>query len=249
MMRKIWPLLLFMFCLNWQSCAAFETIKVYSYHLKPPLILDQATGRGLYNDVLSYLNKQNSVYRFELQYLPRRRLDLLLKTGKLDGLVMGVNPVWFDDRNEQKFLWSLPFMSDTDEIVSSRDRPFDYTGPKSMLGMRIGTVLGYYYPGLNELLAEGKIQRDDASSDENSFRKLMAGRVDAAIVSRSQYDYEMKTHEELSGHFYISRQPLEQYERHIMLPLSMPRVQAQINAMLKNSAADPNWQKLINGYR
>ncbi|MFZ6873489.1 substrate-binding periplasmic protein [Undibacterium sp. Di27W] len=224
-------------------------IKVYSYHLKPPLILDQATGRGLYNDMLSYLNKENTGYRFELIYLPRRRLDLLVNSGQLDGLVIGVNPVWFNDKEEQKFLWTLPVMNDIDEVVSSKNRPFEFTGAKSMNGMRIGLVLGYYYFGVNELIAEGKILRDDASSEEHSFRKLMAGRIDAAIISRSNYDYEMKNHPELQGLFHISKNPHDQYDRQILIPLHMTKVQQQINIILRNAANDPIWQKLINAYR
>ena len=248
MTRKFWLVLFLLAGLSWKTCTAFETIKVYSYHLKPPLILDQATGRGLYNDMLSYLNKSSS-YRFELHYLPRRRLDLLVNSGSLDGLVIGVNPAWFNDKSEQKFLWSLPVMNDIDEVVSSKERPFEYNGPLSMSGMRIGLVLGYYYFGVNELIAEGKAQRDDASSEEHSFRKLMAGRIDAAIISRSNYDYEMKNHPELRGQFYISKKPHDQYSRHIMMPLNMGKVHAQIKAILKNSANDPIWQKLVTNYQ
>ncbi len=248
-MRKFWPVLFLLLCLNWQSCVAVEVIKVYSYHLKPPLILDPDTGRGLYNDILSYMNKQNKVYRFELQYLPRRRLDLLVQSGKLDGVVIGVNPIWFNDRNEDKFLWSFPIMYDIDDVISSVEHPFEYTGPQSMVGLRIGLVLGYYYFGVNELIAEGKIQRDDASSEEHNFRKLLAGRIDAAIISRSNYDYEMKNHPDMQGHFYISKTPHDEYGRQVMLPLRMKHVQVQINNILKNAANDPIWAKLVNGYR
>ncbi len=248
-MHKTCSALVLLSSMCWQHCAAVEMVKVYSYHLKPPLILDQMTGRGLYNDMLSYLNKENTAYRFELIYLPRRRLDLLVNSGALDGLVIGVSPVWFNDKAEKKFLWTLPVMSDTDDVVSSKIRPFEFTGAQSMNGMRIGLVLGYYYYGVSELITEGKIQRDDASSEEHSFRKLIAGRIDAAIISRSNYDYEMKNHPDLQGQFHISKNPHDQYDRQILVPLSMPKVQQQINVILRNAVHDPIWQKLVNAYR
>lgn len=248
-MHRICSALILLLCLCWQNSGAVEMVKVYSYHLKPPLILDQVTGRGLYNDMLSYLNKENTAYRFELIYLPRRRLDLLINSGNLDGLVIGVSPVWFNDREEQKFLWTLPLMNDIDDVVSSKNQAFEFAGAKSMTGMRIGLVLGYYYYGVSELIAEGKIQRDDASSEEHSFRKLLAGRIDAAIISRSNYDYEMKNHPDLKGQFYISKKPHDQYDRQILVPLNMPKVQQQINVILRNAANDLIWQKLISAYR
>lgn len=248
-MRRFLPIFFLLLSLGSRYAFAIDMVKVYSYHLKPPLILDANTGRGLYTDMLSYLNKENSAYRFQLQYLPRRRLDTLVKSGNLDGIVIGVNPVWFDDKSEKKFLWTTPVMGDIDDVISTKKHPVEYAGPESLEGMRIGLVLGYYYFGVNELISEGKIQRDDASSEEHNFKKLLAGRIDAAIISRSSYDYEMKHYPEMQGLFHISKKPHDVFDRRIMVPLNMVKIHAQINTILKDAADDPNWQKMISDYR
>ena len=55
-------------------------------------------------------------YRFTVQEIPRRRLDLLLQQGQLDGLVVGVSPDWFADAS--RYRWSHAFIDDGNLLVS-----------------------------------------------------------------------------------------------------------------------------------
>lgn len=228
---------------------AKEVIKVYTYHLKPPFVVREATHEGLYFDALNYFNKKSAQYQFELHYLPRRRLDLMVNTGTLDGLVIGVNPLWFNDKQERKYLWTSTLLHDVDEVISTKEKAFEYTGLESLTGLRVGLVLGYYYFGVSEMATTGKLSRDDASSEDHNFKKLLANRIDVAIISRSNHDFVMKHQPELVGKFFISSKPHDQYERRIMIPLSMPKVHQALSTVVSQMHSDPVWKERIATYR
>lgn len=228
---------------------AKEVIKVYTYHLKPPFVVREATRDGLYFDAINYFNSKNNQYQFELHYLPRRRLDLMVNAGTLDGLVIGVNPLWFNDKQERKYLWTGTLLHDVDEVISTKEKAFEYTGLESLTGLRVGLVLGYYYFGVSEMATAGKLSRDDASSEDHNFKKLLANRIDVAIISRSNHDFVMKHQPELVGKFSISSKPHDQYERRIMIPLSMTKVHQVLSTILPQMHSDPVWKERIGTYR
>ncbi|WP_395004810.1 substrate-binding periplasmic protein [Undibacterium sp.] len=231
------------------GAAAKEVIKVYTYHLKPPFVVREALQSGLYFDVLTYFNKKNSQYQFELHYLPRRRLDLMVNEGKLDGLIIGVSPIWFNDKQQQRYLWTATFFRDVDEVISSKTKAFDFTGLESLAGLRVGLVLGYYYYGVSEMALANKLIRDDASSEDHNFRKLLADRIDVAIISRSNHDFVMKHQPELVGKFHISAKPHDQYERRILLPVGFSKVHKLLGPILQQMHVDPAWKETLALYR
>jgi polar amino acid transport system substrate-binding protein len=117
------------------------------------------------------------------------------------------------------------------------------------IGLRVGLVLGYYYFGVSEMAASGKLSRDDASSEDHNFKKLLANRIDVAIISRSNHDFVMKHQPELVGKFFISSKPHDQYERRIMIPLSMPKVHQALSTIVSRMHSDPIWKEHMATYR
>ncbi|MDO8303937.1 MAG: hypothetical protein Q7T18_11915, partial [Sedimentisphaerales bacterium] len=114
-------------------------------------MIDEFRAKGLDHDTTRYFNSHTEEFQFSLVYLPRKRLDLLIERDALDGIVIGVNPVWFGDKDEKKYLWTSTFLTDANEVISTKEKAFEYTGLDSLKGMRVGMVLGHYYAGLNEL--------------------------------------------------------------------------------------------------
>ncbi|MBI3714075.1 MAG: transporter substrate-binding domain-containing protein [Burkholderiales bacterium] len=232
-----------------QMSYAREVVKVYTYHLKLPLVIDEVAHTGMYFDVLRYFNQHQSDYQYELHYLPRRRLDALVNDGKLDGLVIGVSPLWFGDVNESKYAWTKSFVHDTDEVISLRETAFEFTDPESLLGKKVGLVFGYYYRGVSELAQAGKLKRDDASSEDHHFRKLLAQRIDVAIISRSNYEYVMKIQPEWAARFHVSKIPHDQFERRILLPQHLSKLQHDLNKLIEKMHHDPAWRQQMQTYR
>ena len=107
--------------------------------------------------VLILVQKANRVcleiflYEFHTVFLPRKRLDRYLSNNKLDGLVIGVNPIWFNDSSETLYLWSDSFYQDRDLVISSAKKPIEYQYPNSLLNKRIAGVRGFKYFGIDAL--------------------------------------------------------------------------------------------------
>ncbi len=78
-----------------------DTIKVWTYHEFPPFIVNEQAQTGLSYDLVELLTERSGgEHEFRLQVAPRERLNNRLKV-KEPGIVLWVNPNWFDD-TEQK---------------------------------------------------------------------------------------------------------------------------------------------------
>lgn len=238
-------------CLPWlpgSAPAAADEIILYAYHLKPPYIIDRAKQVGLYYDVARYLNERIASHTFKTVYLPRKRLETQLEMGQLHGMVIGVHPTWFKDGDRTRYLWSPPFMHDEDIVVSRASEPVNYEQPESLVGKHVGLSFGYYYYGVDELVKAGKVERDDAINEEITLDKLVHKRVDAAIVTRSTYDYMLRQRSEWQKLFYIARKPHDAFERMILMPREFGAAAPGVAVALTLIMQDPAWQKLMRSY-
>lgn len=130
--------------------------------------------------------------RAELMVMPRLRVQQMLVRGEID-VRCYVNPTWLRESHHQ-YIWSLPFMVQRDLIVArSQEQPL----AERHNGERVGTVLGFSYPGLEPLFASGQLQRDDARTQELVLEKLEARRYRYAISNQLTLDW------------YNSRQPAQ----------------------------------------
>jgi polar amino acid transport system substrate-binding protein len=68
----------------------------------PPYILPDQT--GLYGAYLNLLSERLPENDFTLTFLPRGRINWLLENEDLDGIVIGVNPLWFNDSEQKKHI-------------------------------------------------------------------------------------------------------------------------------------------------
>jgi len=73
-------------------------VDVFVYHLKPPFIVSNTNKLGLYFDFSAYLNSKTDKYHFETVFVPRKRIEIMLDSDKFEGILLGVNPVWFKDK-------------------------------------------------------------------------------------------------------------------------------------------------------
>lgn len=225
-----------------------QLISAYTYHLKPPYIIDLESETGLYFDFVDYLSQKVPGFQFHLTYLPRKRLDIYLERNQLNGIIVGVNPAWFKDREEKKYFWTPKIFDDRDDVVSNIQSPLEYQGPESLFGKTIGGVLGYYYFGINEAVGAGKVSREDANSERALLEMIYHKRVTAGIVSNATFNYLVVKHG-WQGRFHLSQQPHDLYTRHVLVPLNLEEVSAAINTVIDNIPNDPAWHKILDKYR
>jgi polar amino acid transport system substrate-binding protein len=243
-----WVSLLLFFSLSIKVLAAEKiNIDVYVYHLKPPFIVSNTNRLGLYFDFSSYLNSKTNKYHFETVFVPRKRIETMLDSGKLDGILLGVNPTWFKDKTETKYLWTTNVYQDQDEVISLRENPVEYTGAESFRGKILGGIRGFYYFGIDEQVKLGEITRIDTIGEYELLQMIMLKRVDAGIVSRSTLEYLMKA-KGWQNKFYLSKKPHDQYERRILIPHSKKDVYDEISPLIKALPNDPFWKLILKQY-
>jgi polar amino acid transport system substrate-binding protein len=117
--------------------------------------------------------------------LPRNRLAAALETGEGD-ILCGYLPEWLAGG----FDWSRPFIPVSDVVASLRR----VAAPRSIAdlrGKRIGTVLGFHYPEIEAGLGADFV-RDDAVSDAMSLQKMLAGRFDYVLTTKSTVDSQTR---------------------------------------------------------
>lgn len=223
-------------------------VTVYAYHLKPPFIVDQHQELGLYYDFSAFLNSKGDTYRFHTQFVPRNRVEHDLTHKNFDGVLLGVSPIWFRDQAEKKYLWTPGIYDDQDEIVSLAESPFDYRGPKSLVGKKLGGVLGFAYFGVDKLVAKGKIARINTVGEHEVLEMLLKGRVDVGIVSRSTLNY-LVAREGWQGRFYLSRQPHDRFARRVLVLRRDQALYDYLLPILQGLQSDKDWQAILRKYQ
>ncbi|UTA47129.1 hypothetical protein L1F30_13280 [Simiduia sp. 21SJ11W-1] len=196
-----------------------ESIPLYYYHDKPPYIVDPSSQQGDYFELVSHLNNVPGGYHFYLEYLPRNRVDRKLSQGQLDGPVIGVNPLWFKDPDEQRYWWTSAIFNDRDIFVSKALRPFEFVDASSLHGKLACLVLGNYYVGVSEAVSEGVLRQIKTTREEVVLEMLDQDRCDFGIVSESLFRYWQASHT-APGSFYVARQPHDEFQRRILVPRS-----------------------------
>ncbi|KTF16072.1 substrate-binding periplasmic protein [Pseudoalteromonas sp. H105] len=216
-MAKYWLLFVLIICPIALAEQGKFKVTVYAYHLQPPLIIDIGGQSGLYFDLVNHLNRLSNEYEFSLVYVPRKRIEVMLERNEMNGILLGVNPKWFKDKSEQKYLWTSKVFEDRDEVVSLQSAPFEYKSPNSLKGKIVGGVRGFYYAGINEAVAEGQVNRIDTVDEEALLAMLTKQRIDAAIIGRTMFEYYLSDSVK-EAVFHLSAQPHDEYHRRILVP-------------------------------
>lgn len=230
------------------SAQATERIEVWTYHTSPPFAAGQ--NPGLSETLIELLNQHPSNhdrYFFALSQLPRRRLDARLAENR-PGVLLWTTPEFFPARLVARARWTSPLLCDTQDFVSLASQPFDYDGPGSLHGLRLGGVLGHYYQTLQDDIDKGRIRREDVHSDLQNLHKLLSGRIDVALLPRSaRYFYE--TTEIPPARLHVSDVPLYTFERHILITASLnPAATQFIQQLITDLPHSARWQALLRRY-
>ncbi|WP_421903318.1 substrate-binding periplasmic protein [Maridesulfovibrio sp.] len=227
--------------------SAGQKINVWCYYCDPPFAI--GTNEGLKQDFVTLLNEEaKGEFSFELLSMSRKRLDLFLSEGK-SGIILFVSPIWMKEQGKAKFVWSPPILHDRNEIVSRRDNPVDYLGPKSVYGLTMAGVFGHKYKGLDEAIAQGKITRKDAASMDLNLRTVVENRgKDFTTIPNSVLGYLLHKYN-YEDRVYISPAPLTKYTRHILLNNPDPRLKKFIFDFTSTLENNKEWKKIKDKYK
>ncbi|MBE9610941.1 MULTISPECIES: diguanylate cyclase [Chitinilyticum] len=193
---------------------AGQVVMLINQNSTPPFV---TTGQsGLSADFTALLNRHlGGKYRFQLDILPRKRIDYLLAQPGWQGIVLWNSPDWHTPAYRMQFVWSKPLLDDEDLLLSPRSAPLEWHGPESLHGKVLGGVRGYRYRDVEPAIAAGQIRREDTGNEYNNYRKLVAARVDALFSARSTFLYFQKIQPDLTEKLYVSSRPRLHFQRHL----------------------------------
>ncbi len=245
-MKTIVSTLLLLCALLAGASSRAEVVNVYTSANFAPLMLGD--GRGVYPDLVNHLNRQKlGDYTLALHYLPRRRLQVKLEEGSLDGIVIGMMPEWLGDAGQRKYLWTAPFAADRFALVSLASKPMPPQDRRALSGATVGITTGYVYPGLDGWFAAARLQRREGSSDEKNIEKLLRGRIDSVIVAESMARYFIRTHK-LSARLRVYPMPGPDTERRFLVQRRDARVFDALAPAVLRLKQDPAWREATAAY-
>ncbi|MBB5204296.1 polar amino acid transport system substrate-binding protein [Inhella inkyongensis] len=122
----------------------------------------------------------------EISILPWKRALLDLEEGVLDA-VLGVSRGGLNEREEMLAFPDEPLSTAYSHFYFRADRPFLFDGLFTLKGKRVAVLAGYRHPP--DFSAASYFQREASATHEQSLRKLLAGRVDLALVHAAVGEY------------------------------------------------------------
>ncbi|HCM05281.1 MAG TPA: hypothetical protein DIC30_04655 [Oceanospirillales bacterium] len=227
-------------------------VKVYTYHEKPPYFMHAKKGNqpygvsetGIYHDFVEYLNTQQQNHKYELHFMPRLRLEKLLNNKELDGIIIGVNPLWFKDKEQKKFLWTSSIMNDRDIFLVNSESNINFSKTEEFIGFTFVLARGSYYKGITELAKQEKIKMSVTSNAQQNLDMLSHHRADVTIMSELTANYFFNK-EYPREKFRILSTPHDTFERMILIPRSQQHLHEELRILVKKSASDNAWQDTL----
>ena len=111
----------------------------------------------------------------------------MLTSGRADAICY-VMPFWIDG----DYQWSSPLVPDAEMVIARPAAPV-VRSLKDLRDKRVGTVGGYRYPRVEQVLGK-RFLRADADTLEKSLQQLQGGKVDYTIVGENMLAYQLRIH-------------------------------------------------------
>ncbi|EAT11351.1 transporter substrate-binding domain-containing protein [Bermanella marisrubri] len=220
-----------------------QPIPIFEYHTFPPMIVSESRESGLTFGFARLLNRSSKQFNFqvELQSLPATLSRL--KNGE-PAVVLFVSPIWFDDIQREKYLWTEPVYQLRDEVVSRKEVAFEYQGPESLLGLTVAGIEGYTYSDLEPLVQQGRAKRINFANDKEVLKALMRNKeIDIAIVNSGPLSFYRNTMT-LNERLHISELPQGEYPVRILVSKALPSVFSYIQNTVENLPNNKMWQDM-----
>jgi polar amino acid transport system substrate-binding protein len=171
---------------------------------------------------------------------PRKRLAEALQRGEGD-LLCDYQSDWLPGT----FAWSRPFIPDQALLISARTAPAP-TSLVALAGQPVGTVRGYVYPEMADLLRTGFL-RDDAPDAVANLQKLERGRIQHALTGRRVLEYQQRL-----GHVKLALHPplvVSEVLAQCALSPSSPVGLSALNSAIQGLVAEGELNRLLAKYR
>ena len=213
----------------------------------PVVFSDRGVPRGLLPAILKRLERETGDI-YELRLVPWKRAYETALNG--EGGLIGVS---YTKERAEVFDFSKPVYDDDIQIVVLREKRFPFKVAGDLKGKTLGGVQGASYgEEVDRLIAAGVFKVDRDLGQVGRLRKLLAGRLDAALIGNGNagFDYAINGDEVLRGSrgkFEILPVPLARDALHLSFPKKMGKaaVLARFDAALVRLQRSAEWKGLI----
>lgn len=223
--------------------AAEQLVDAYNTYLSPPFLTPE--GGGLAAELVERLNAQlRGQYRLRLHHIPRQRLMLaeMRDPARFEGVGLLLSPAFVKEDRQPRFLWSEPIFHDYNVLVFAGPTPPHLASAADLAGLRFGAIIGYRYLYLEQLLAAGRIRRQDTGAERLNLRKVALGRVDFTQMNRLLYG-AIEGEAEFAGKLAAVPEPgAPPFARRLFVGPHRAALLARLNAALAALPCDPNWR-------
>lgn len=123
--------------------------------------------------------------------VPGDQVGAVLSKGKADGICY-VRPFWIDG----DFDWTRPLIPDAELVASLPTAPV----VRSLLDLRdrpVGTVTGYRYPRVEQVLGLRFQRKDSPTMEENLQKMTQGGEVRYTVLGQATMAYQLKVNRSL----------------------------------------------------
>lgn len=180
MNARYWPLALWIFFQI--NLASGETLVIFGDDRYAPLIhIKEGKPAGLLPVILMRAEKLSGDH-YEIHLAPWKRAYAQAVDGT--GGLIGVS---YTTERAKSFDYSKPVYNDDIQVVTRSDRRFQFASLVDLKGKLIGGVNGASYGDkVDKAIAEGVFTVERDVGQAGRLRKVLAGRLDAALVGNGQ---------------------------------------------------------------
>lgn len=149
-------------------------------------------------------------YELRVVFLPWKRAVM---TARTDPQFAGYMPEYYAERVEEDFYFSDRMGDGPLGIIEPKDKPVHWKTLDDLKKYRIGVVSGYVNThDFDAKVSQGVIKVDPVVDDKTNLKKVLAGRIDAAVMDPMVLQYLIKSDPELWGvgsKVQVNKRPLE----------------------------------------
>lgn len=179
----------------------------------PPFLINEQSGKtsGIIFDVLFKITSRLG-YDVEVIRLPKMRIELHMKKGKLDASASAKE--WVEDADQ--YIFSDIILSVRDLVVSNSNHILEYENVASLFDKTISIRHGYYYPELDDYLATTEILAVPENSEFAMLKSVLYERTDAAVINETVAKWIIRNNPSMSGRFNFSRNYVSSFDYRMM---------------------------------
>jgi polar amino acid transport system substrate-binding protein len=135
---------------------------------------------GILFELMHAIARETNI-RPQYHLMARLRLQQAMRDGEID-VRCYVSTHWLTEPSGN-YRWSIPLIEQRDLLIG-RSGEYGTASADQLPAQAIGTVLGYTYPTLEALFAQGRLLREDSRNQSLVLHKLQAGRYQYAVSNQ-----------------------------------------------------------------